>query len=146
MKNNTEMPKFFYLLADIVIIIISFFVTYYVRFNTPLLGEELGNWGQPRSYVAIILYLIPIYLITYFCLQLYRLRPQENGWYQVLKIVISNVIVFLLFIMLLFFQKEYDISRKFLMLFFIMNTVLTVAARILIIVNKIKTDKHIGLT
>ncbi len=132
MKDRMKMLKSFHALMDASIIIISYLVAYYVRFYTPLFGEVSGNFYPLGSYAGLLLYLVPIYLLTYFSFRLYTPEPEEYRWHPVVKLVPANVVGIILFFALLYFQKEHNISRRFLLLFLIINIVLSVGSRILI--------------
>ncbi len=132
MRDRMKMLNAFHILRDTVIIIIAYLVAYYVRFYTPIFSEELGNFYPLKSYAELLVYLVPIYLLSYFFFRLYHPEPDELGRHQLLRIVISNMVGIILFIVFLYIQKEYNISRIFLLLFFLINVILAIVSRMLI--------------
>ncbi len=127
-----RMLNAFPVLGDIVIIITAYLMAYYVRFYTTLFREELEKFYPLKSYVSQLVYLVLIYLFSYYIFRLYASESEELGWHQLLRLALSNMVGIILFIVFLYFQKEIYISRKFLLIFFVINTILTIASRILI--------------
>ena len=132
MRDRMNILKAIHILTDAAIVIIAYLVAYYVRFYNPLLVDGVGNFYPLERYAALLVYLVPIYLFIYFFFRLYSSEPEEHRRHPVLKIVVSNLVGFILFLTLLYFQKENNISRIFLLVFFILNIILTVGSRILI--------------
>jgi FlaA1/EpsC-like NDP-sugar epimerase len=132
-KDRMKMLKTFHILTDAGIIIVAYLAAYYVRFYTPLLNEKLGNYYPLERYVVLLVYLVPIYLLSYFFFRLYNAESEERRWPMVLRVVLSNMVGIIIFIALLYFQKENNVSRSFLLLFLIINVVLAIGSRILIL-------------
>ena len=129
MNDTKNMLKWLPALMDAGIIIIAYLFAYYLRFYTPLFNGDLGNFYALDVYISLLVYLVPIYLVIYFAFRLFTTKMEERIWYRVLKLIISNVIGLSLFVQLLYFLKEYNISRKFLLLFFIINLILSISSR-----------------
>jgi FlaA1/EpsC-like NDP-sugar epimerase len=132
MKERMKRLKAFPILTDACIIVIAYITAYYVRFYTPLLHEKLGIYYPLERYVTLLVYLVPIYLLCYFFFRLYNIEPEEHRGFMVLRIALSSLVGITIFITLLFFRKENNISRIFLLLFLIINAVLTIGSRLLI--------------
>jgi FlaA1/EpsC-like NDP-sugar epimerase len=132
MKDRVKRLKAFRILADACIIIIAYLAAYYVRFYTPLLNEKLGIYYPLERYATLLVYLVPIYLLSFLFFHLYNITPEERRLFMILRIALSNIVGIIIFITLLYFQKENNISRIFLFLFLIINTVLTIGSRIFI--------------
>lgn len=133
MKDRIKRLKTFRILADACIIIIAYLTAYYVRFYTQFFNEKLGNYYPLERYAALLVYLVPIYLLSYFFFRLYNAESEERRLHLIIRIVLSNLAGIIIFITLLFYQNEYNISRRFLILFMIINLVLTIGSRILIL-------------
>jgi FlaA1/EpsC-like NDP-sugar epimerase len=145
MKDRIKMVKAFHILADVCIIIIAYLAAYYVRFYTQVFNEKLGNYYPLERYAGLLVYLVPIYLLSYFFFRLYKVESEESSLHQIIRIVLSNIVGIIVFITLLYFQNENNISRRFLILFLIINVVLTIGTRILILntnVAKIKRRRE----
>lgn len=132
MEDRMKMLKAFCIITDAGIIIFAYLTAYYLRFHTPLFNEELVYYYPLQSYTALLIYLIPIYLFSLFIFRQYNLMPIISRLNQIIRIVLSNMVGIIIFITLLYVQKENNISRKFLILFLIINTILTIGSRMLI--------------
>ncbi len=132
MNDVMKRLKVFHFLFDAVMILLAYLTAYYLRFYTPLFHNELGRFYPLERYISLLVYLVPIYISIYFFFRLYSVEPERHRWYLVLRGVISNVVGFVFLITLLFFRKEYNVSRTFLLLFLIINIVLTIGSRVLI--------------
>lgn len=130
---NEKQRRFHYLYAlmDVGIIVIAYLLAYYLRFYRPLLSEELGNFYPISHYVSFLLYIIPIYLIIYYVFRLYTDSLESRIWNMIGSLTLANLVGMILFLCVLYLQKEVNISRKFLLLFFIINIVLGIGSRML---------------
>ena len=139
--------KMFHILADAGMIILAYLAAYYVRFYTRLFHNELGNFYPLGTYTSFLVYLVPIYLFIYYMLRLYNEEPEGHKRHMVLRGVISNAVGIVLFITWLFLRKEYNISRKFILLFLIMNIAFTIGSRVLIFSHgKLKRKREKGIS
>jgi FlaA1/EpsC-like NDP-sugar epimerase len=135
MKDRMKRVKAFHILTDACIIIIAYVAAYYMRFYTHISNEKLGNYYPLERYITLLVYLVPIDLLSYFFFRLYNVEQEERRWFTVIRVALSNMVGIIVFITLLYFQKENNISRKFLFLFLIVNVVLTIGSRLLITNN-----------
>lgn len=140
-RDRLNILKAIHIFTDASIIIIAYLVAYYIRFYTPLFVDGVGKFYPLEKYAALLVYLVPIYLFIYFFFRLYSSEPEEYRRHPVLKIVVSNMVGLLLFLTFLYFQKENNISRIFLLLFLIINIILTVGSRILITNTRLKLKR-----
>lgn len=132
MNDKKNLLKWLPAITDACIIIVAYLLAYYLRFFNPIFHEEMGYFYPLERYVSLLVYLVPIYLVIYFAFRLYTTKLDEHTWYRVLKLVISNILGLTLFMLLLYLLKEINISRKFLLLFFVINVVLGISSRLLI--------------
>ncbi len=131
-KNRMFLIKSIYILTDTLIIILAYITVYYLRFHTPLFFEQVGRFYSLKTYAELLVYLVPIYLLSYFFFQLYILEPLEHGWRQILRIAMANMVGLIMFIAFLYIWREYSISRIFLIFFFGLNVLLTIGSRLLL--------------
>ena len=65
-KQNQRSLNFILILADVVIILISFLCAWFLRFKTTLFGPLGGSLGIEYYVIFFILVVLPTYLILYF--------------------------------------------------------------------------------
>ena len=115
---------------DVLMILISFFMAYYVRFYTNLISESVMVFSMAESFAPILLSL-PLYLLLYQVFDLYNPRMHFGIFEVSLRILKSNIYGMLIIILALFLVKWIDYSRWTLALFFAVNIVLTSVERVL---------------
>ena len=131
MKEKMNRLKGFHILTDAGIIFLAYLTAYYVRFYTPLLNEKWGIFYPLERYVSLLVELVPIYLLCYFFFRLYNIVPEERRWFMVLRVISANMVGTIIFMTLLYLQKENNISRQFLLIFLFINIIFTIGSRIL---------------
>lgn len=124
MKNSESLGRFLHVLIDVCSIVIAFFIAYYLRFHSAFINTQLGNFYPLEKYLALLIYLVPLYLVIYYLLKLYDQERGKSKGHVIFKVIVSNVIGIALFLFLLYIQKEFNISRIFLILFFAINVIL----------------------
>lgn len=113
---------------DIVMILISFAIAYYIRFYTTLISESIMVFSIFESFLPILLSL-PIFLLLYQSFDLYDSK-RHFGIYEItLRIFKSNIYGILMIVLALFLIKWIDYSRWTLALFFVVNVALTTTGR-----------------
>ncbi|MCL6589011.1 MAG: undecaprenyl-phosphate glucose phosphotransferase [Firmicutes bacterium] len=85
----------------------------------------ITNW---RSYLAILVGVIPLYLLTYSIFDLYSPKRGQSFTSEAIKIVEANFISCLLLFGLIFILKLVFVSRILILLFVALNTFLTITA------------------
>ena len=120
---------------DVLIIIISYFVAYSLRFGalSNIWLFELDNnveYYPLSEYAKYLLVVVPGYLYIFSKCDLYGARRRKRVvlW----NLVKANVIGLVFIAFVLFFTKEMNISRWFLGIFFVVNTLLGFCMRHLV--------------
>jgi uncharacterized membrane protein len=130
-KERMKLWNWFYAFLDACILVMAYLLAYYVRFYSPLLPIVGENYYPLGSYAVHLVYLVPIYLLICMVFRLYSVTGDHLRT-KVLKSVLSNVTGIILLFLILYVLKEYNISRKFLLIFFLINTVMSTCFKILI--------------
>ena len=130
-KGNQKYLNISHVILDIIILIVSYYLALYISF-----GEDLSNLLSARSYEYVMLGLIPIFLLIYRGMHLYNPKRLMSSIDIMKNILVSNVIgIMILSVFLYFFRKKGNLmhfSLKVIVWFFVLNTVLIMAERILI--------------
>lgn len=127
-KNNQKLLNQIQLFVDMLIVVFSYIISYYLRFdilqNFPLfkIEEETRYYTFPE-YAKFLLILVPIYLISYVICGMYKPRRKNRRLkeLEVQLLLIANAFGLLLFMVALFMVKIIDFSRGFLFTFFAIN-------------------------
>lgn len=123
-KDNQKTFNRFHVLLDGFIIILAYATAYYLRFFglTFLDFFRTGGYYFPLLYISKeLVYLVPSYLIIYYFFNLYSPKRGRSRKYELWNITRANILGILLFMFILFFTKQYDFSRKFIGVFFVVN-------------------------
>jgi len=136
-KDNQKMLNKVHVLMDACIIVVAYLLTYYLRFFSPLtnlsfLMVEKGTFYSLGEYSFRLVYLVPLYLFIYYFSKLYTPKRGKRKWTEIFYIILANFFGIAFFTLILYFQKEKDISRGFLTFFFIINVILGVSSRMLL--------------
>jgi Undecaprenyl-phosphate glucose phosphotransferase len=133
-KDNQKMLNRVHVLMDACIIIIAYLLTYYFRFNSPLVNIEYFK-VEPGTYYPLLVYsrrlifLVPSYLFIYYFARLYTPKRGKRKWAEFFQLISANIFGIAFFFSFLYLTKEFNISRKFLGLFFALNISLSTTAR-----------------
>ncbi len=117
--------KFYYLLLDIFIIVLSYLFSYILRFYPDI---YMGvNILTPDYFILIILSFIP----SYYFFKIYRIMWTYSTFYDVYRLMLANLASFLIYSSATFFTKLHY-SRMVAILSFMFISVATIFYRILI--------------
>jgi len=136
-KDNQKMLNWVHVAMDACIVAISYVLSYYLRFYSPLtnvhyLRVEYGTFYPLRVYVSWLIFIIPLYLLIYYFNRLYTPKRGKRRWLEIVNIIAANTFGIAFFTFILYLRKEGDISRQFLGIFYGTNIVLSSSARLLL--------------
>jgi Undecaprenyl-phosphate glucose phosphotransferase len=137
-KVNQKMFNSVHVLMDACIIVITYLLTYYLRFYSPLtklfpfLQAEPKNFYSLGGYAQRLILLVPLYLFIYYFAHLYTPKRGKRRWIEIFNIIVANTFGIAFFSSFLYITKEKDISRYFLGFFFSLNIILSIAARMIL--------------
>lgn len=136
---------------DALVMICAMGISWWLRFKSGLIYAVDANYLKTEYYIIPALVMVPVYLIIYAILKLYAPKRIRPFYQEVQAIIQSNVVGMLIFTMILFIFELSDYSRKLLLVFAIINTLLTIIERASIrffirkLRNKGYNKKHILL-
>jgi len=126
-RENQKFLNQLQLILDIIILIISLTLAYYIRF-----------WGYTEDYLTFNYYLkaafllIPLYLFLYYTFELYEPHRKKGLSEEAFNIIKSNFLGMIILLSVLFIIRQIDYSRFVFVLFVIFNIVLTISERLAI--------------
>ncbi|MDD6796113.1 MAG: hypothetical protein PUE01_12010, partial [Clostridiaceae bacterium] len=130
-KENQKLVNKFTIVIDVLVIIASFLITWYIRMESGVITLEGGTLSFEEYFIPFLV-MVPVYLIIYNYKRLY-----DNGRMVFISKLITNTIVanvygIVIFLGVLFVTKRTHYSRSLLIIFFIVCTVLTCIERVAI--------------
>jgi Undecaprenyl-phosphate glucose phosphotransferase len=120
LKKHTQLFESLLLISDLLIIVLSWLFSYYLRFYSNLLPAEKGI---PDIFEYSLL-LIPIIIIWGFVFKMFGLyRPKRINSHlsEVLDIFKASVASVLVLISITFFLRQYEFSRLVFLFFIVIN-------------------------
>jgi len=137
-KDNQKMFNRVHVLMDACIIVIAYLLTYYLRFDSPLaeslsfLNVEPGTYYPMIDYAQRLIIVLPLYLFVYYFSRLYTPKRGKRKWLEIFNIILANTFGIAFLLSFFYLTKEFNISRKFLGIFFVLNITLSTAARMML--------------
>lgn len=133
-KDNQKIFNRLQFFIDVVITVFSYIGAWYVKFYVmkwDIPAEGVGALSM-SAYFKMLIFIVPVYMILYYYSGVYRPRRTMKRRYEVGNIIKANTIGLVLFIVGLYIIKQMHISRKMLVIFYVMNVALTVLSRVFI--------------
>lgn len=133
-KQNQRILNAVLVIIDIIVILFSLVLAYYVRFKTTLFGP-LG-WSLP--FVAYLIFtvfcIIPTYLLMYYFFGLYKpFRNKSSIFSGAEDIIKSDLMAFIILVAILFIINQPNFSRIMMLLLSIFCMIFTIIERALVI-------------
>ncbi len=128
-RENQKYLNSLQMFLDLAIVIISFGLSYYIRFF--VMDDGVINLAFETALIPVVC-MTPIYFIIYSAFDLYNSKRTKPIFQEVYAVILSNALGLVLLIVILFLFKLVHFSRYNLMIFFTCNTTATIATRVLI--------------
>ena len=130
-KENQKLLNLIHLIIDALIIVASFIMAYYLRFNvkySPLIRlhiikEPFGYYFPMAKYMEMLLFLIPFYIIAYFFFHLYDPKRTSRRVTTLWALIKANAVGIVYCTTVLYFMNATYYARLFLGIFFFLNTI-----------------------
>ena len=120
---NNNMQRYInlgFVVLDTVLIIISYILSWVLRFRTALFGEGVRVLSF-EYYLRFLLIIIPLYLFLYWAFSLYSSGRTHGRRLEAANIIKANLAGLLIFILFLYFAKQQHFARNMLLVFFVLN-------------------------
>ncbi|MCD7982144.1 MAG: undecaprenyl-phosphate glucose phosphotransferase [Clostridiales bacterium] len=130
-KDNQQILNRIHVLLDAAVIILSYFIAWYIRFRTGLLGLSEGHLPMD-IYIRALFFIVPLYLILYYICKLYTPKRVQGRRLEAGHVIQANAIGLLIFILVLYLLRMNDFSRKMVFVFFVVSVFLELLYRSII--------------
>lgn len=136
-KGNQKLLNLFRILIDTGIMIFSFVLAYFLRFDDvhsfliiyEIIEEPLGIYGSLKEYMQILFMLIPCYLCSYYFFHLYDPKRVKSRKSEIFSMLQANIVGILYCVAFMFFIKNGNYARLFIIIFVTINFFLEVLFR-----------------
>lgn len=130
-KQNQQHFNRLQVLLDALCILISLFVSWFIRFKSGVIGVE-GGYLSFDVYLKYGAAVVPVYLFFYNLYKLYSPKRTKTIISEYIDVLKANILGLLIFIFVLYIAKEINYSRVYLLIFGIINLIITILERSLI--------------
>ena len=154
-KSHQKTLNRIYVAIDLILVVAAYALSYGLRFLwlgwIPLFRETPGKYLSFGVYMSYLWLILPGYLIILLTNGVYRPQRSSSRFLEILRIVRINIIGIFYIMALLFLIKEINISRLFLIVFFLVNVILELLYRFILrrTLQRIRKDgyniKHVLL-
>ena len=133
-KENQRILNGILVVIDILVILFSLVLAYYVRFKTTLFGPLGGSLPFMHYFIFTVLCIIHTYLLLYYFFGLYKpFRNKSSIFSGAEDIIKSDVMAFIILVAILFVINQPDFSRIMLLLLSLFGMVFTIIERALVV-------------
>ena len=130
-KDNQKYFNRLHLLIDALVIIGSYMLSWYLKFEGPFSDKSKGAHSM-GFYFAALYFVIPIYIILYYMNKMYTPKRTQSVETEIINVFKANAMGAIAFMVALTAFKIQDFSRGMIFIFFCANIILTLLVRCLI--------------
>lgn len=119
-KDNQKYFNRLHLLLDILIIELSYILSWFLKFKTSLF-DHTGDRLSFNSYMMAMWGIVPGYILLYLAFHMYTSKRVQGRRLEVGNIIKANVLGLMIFLAVLYITREAHFSREMLFIFFVIN-------------------------
>ena len=132
-RENQRVLNLAMVLLDVVVVILSLIISWWLRFKTTMFGPIGGHLPIENYILFLIFAVIPVYLILYFSFGLYKpRRTYKSIFSEATQIIKVNIVAFVVLVAILFILNQPDFSRIMLFLLSVVASVIGIMERFVI--------------
>ena len=133
-KENQRILNAILVVIDIIVILLSLVLAYYVRFKTTIFGPLGGSLPFMHYLIFTIICIIPTYLLLYYFFGLYKpFRNKSSIFSGAEDIIKSDVMAFIILVAILFVINQPNFSRIMLFLLSLFGMMFAIIERALVV-------------
>ena len=133
-KENQRILNSLLVVIDVLVILFSLILAYYVRFKTTLFGPLGGSLPFMHYLIFTIICIIPTYLLLYYFFGLYKpFRNKSSIFSGAEDIIKSDVMAFIILVAILFVINQPNFSRIMLFLLSLFGMIFAIIERALVV-------------
>ena len=133
-RENQRILNMILIIIDVLVILFSLLLAYFVRFKTTLFGPLGGSLPFSSYFIFTIVCIIPTYLLLYYFFGLYKpFRNKSSIFSGAEDIIKADIMAFIILVAILFIINQPDFSRIMLFLLSLFGMILTILERALVV-------------
>ena len=133
-KENQRILNAVLVIIDIIVILLSLVLAYFVRFKTTIFGPLGGSLPFSNYFIFTIVCIIPTYILLYYFFGLYKpFRNQSSIFSGADDIVKADIMAFILLVAILFIINQPNFSRIMLLLLSLFGIIFAIFERALVV-------------
>ena len=129
-KDHQKAFNQLHLVIDAVVVAISYILAWYLKFQAPWQNEPPGL--STEQYMFALWFIVPGYVILYYMMNLYTPKRATLRRYELVNIFQANLFGMIGIIVVLYVIKQIHFSRSLILMFFVINMILTTIFRSLL--------------
>lgn len=132
-KDNQKYFNRLHVLADAIVVAVSYLLAWYLKFCTILADTEPGAGAlDMRTYFSFLYFLVPEYIILYYFFHMYAPKRSTRRKFEIAGILKVNSVGIVIFIVFLYLIKQQDFSRTMMGAFYVINITFTTIYRTMV--------------
>ncbi len=128
-KDNQKFLNRLHLVLDILIVILSYMLAWYLKFKS-IFFEGIESKLGFADYMLALIWIVPLFLLMYSACSLYSPKRVMGRRVEISKIVQANSLGVMLILTILFITRQEHFSRQMTFIFYIINIILGVTVRL----------------
>ena len=133
-KENQRILNAVLVIIDIIVILLSLVLAYFVRFKTTIFGPLGGSLPFSSYFIFTVVCIIPTYILLYYFFGLYKpFRNQSSIFSGADDIVKADIMAFILLVAILFIINQPNFSRIMLLLLSLFGIIFAIFERALVV-------------
>ncbi|ADL53340.1 undecaprenyl-phosphate glucose phosphotransferase [Clostridium cellulovorans] len=127
-RQNQKIFNALLIPMDLIILLVSFLITWYIRFNSGLIPVR-EVYLSFNEYLVPAIIIAPIFILINAIFGTYVTKRYKTFYVEAIKIIQSNFVAWIIFIFLLFTFKIIDYSRYLLVTYYVVSTFALIFSR-----------------
>ena len=124
-KNNQGLLNKLHIFLDLIVIILSYALTWFLKFELPLFENESGGVLSKQIYFEFLIIIVPIFMFWYYFFRLYAPKRTSGLGVEISGLAKANVAGIISIYSMLYLMKEQDYSRTFFFYFVLVNLLIS---------------------
>ena len=126
-KKNQKIINCLVSVFEFIVVACVYLFTYFFRFESGIFPSI--DHLPFESYIKLLTLILPLLLILQYAFSMYKPMRNKKFIVEVVAILKSNSVLFVVLISILFFTKNIDISRTYLLIFTLFNIISQITLR-----------------
>ncbi len=128
-KDNQKLLNKIHFLMDALVIVAAYVLAWIIRFE---FGKVTGGVLPKENYFAVLIVLVPGYLLLYSAFNLYTPKRTTRTRIEIFTLFKANSVGLFAYLAALYLFRQEDYSRSMLAVFYVLNLILSSGYRVIL--------------